>query len=124
MAPVSLGMYLRGALPATTAAALLLAGCGSSGSTPSTQPAAPLAASDAYVVEQYTFQPLTVAPGETVRVVDGDDEPHTVTAEDGSFDTGSFDKSEPGSFTAPTEPGTYKILCKIHPSMHGTLTVR
>ena len=117
-------MDLRKALPATALAALLLAGCGSSESDSTVQPAAPSATGDAYVVEQYTFKPLTVAPGQTVRVVDGDDEPHTVTAEDGSFDTGSFDKSEPGSFTAPTMPGTYKILCKIHPSMHGTLTVR
>jgi len=57
-------------------------------------------------------------------VLDGDDEPHTITAEDGSFDTGAFDKADPGSFTAPSEPGTYDFVCSIHPSMHGTLTVR
>ncbi len=117
-------MHLHEALPAAGVAALLLAGCGSNGSSTPPQPAAPPAAGDAYVVEQYTFAPLTVAPGQTVRVVDGDDEPHTVTAEDGSFDTGSFDMSDPGSFTAPSKPGTYKIVCKIHPSMQGTLTVR
>jgi plastocyanin len=108
---------------AAAVTALLLTGCASSGSSPSAPPA-PHAAGDGYLVKDYTFPPLTAAPGQTVRVVDGDDEPHTLTAEDGSFDTGSFDKSEPGSFTAPSKPGTYPILCKIHPSMHGTLTVR
>ena len=108
---------------AATLTALLLTGCAANGSRPSAPPA-PNAAGDGYVVKDYTFPPLTAAPAQTVRVVDGDDEPHTLTAEDGSFDTGSFDKSQPGTFTAPAKPGTYKIVCKIHPSMHGTLTVR
>ncbi len=119
-------MHLHTVLAAAVAT-LLLTGCGSSESSrssPSAQGAAPSATGDGYLVKNYTFTPLTAAPGQTVRVLDGDDEPHTVTAEDGSFDTGSFDKTEPGSFTAPTTPGTYKIICRIHPSMHGTLTVR
>ena len=107
-------------LLAAAALAVLLTGCASS----SPSPAAPSAAVDGYVVKDYGFAPLTAAPGQTVRVVNGDDEPHTVTAKDGSFDTGSFDKSEPGSFTAPSQPGTYPIVCTVHPSMHGTLTVR
>ena len=112
---------------AAAAAALLLSGCGASDasrSSPSAQPAAPSATGEGYLVKDYTFTPLTAAPGQTVRVLDGDDEPHTVTAEDGSFDTGPCDKTDPGSFTAPTAPGTYKIICRVHPSMHGTLTVR
>lgn len=67
---------------------------------------------------------MTVAPGTKVTVVDGDDEPHTVTADDGAFDTGSLDKTHPGSFTAPSKPGAYAIHCKVHPSMHGTIIVR
>jgi len=108
-------------IPAAVAAALLLSGCGSG--EPSTTSAASTP-DDGYLVQDYTFAPLTASPGQVVRVLDGDDEPHTLTAEDGSFDTGSFDKTEPGTFTAPTKPGTYAFVCSIHPSMHGTLTVR
>jgi plastocyanin len=77
-----------------------------------------------YRVAQYTFPELTVAPGTSVRVVNEDDEPHTVTAEDGSFDTGAFDSDDAGMFTAPPRPGTYRITCTVHPSMHGEIVVR
>lgn len=70
------------------------------------------------------FPALTVAPGARVSVTNGDDEPHTVTATDGAFDTGPFDASSPGAFTAPSTPGTYAITCTVHPSMHGTVVVR
>ncbi len=112
-------MHLPVLVPAAAVAALLISGCGSDGSSAPSTPAG-----DDYLVKDYTFAPLTVAPGQQVRVLDGDDEPHTLTAQDGSFDTGAFDKAEPGTFTAPTKPGTYAIFCKIHPSMRGTLTVR
>ena len=120
---VSLGMrpHPRLAVAAVAALAALLAGCGSGGTGP-TAPAAPPAAG--YVVERYTFPPLSAAPGQTVQVTDADAEPHTVTAQDGSFDTGTFDRDAPGRFTAPTEPGTYAFGCTVHPSMRGTLTIR
>jgi len=70
------------------------------------------------------FPPLTVAPGAVVNVRDDDDEPHTVTADAGGFSTASFDVTSPGEVTAPTTPGTYKIHCSLHPSMHGTIVVR
>ncbi len=63
-------------------------------------------------------------PGQKITIADGDDEPHTVTADDAGFDTGSFDGSAPGSLVAPTTPGVYPVHCTVHPSMHGTLTVR
>lgn len=116
-------MRLRIALTAS-AASMLVAACGGGSDPPPATPAAPPTGDGSYTVQDYTFPPLTVAPGATVRVVDGDDEPHTLTAEDGSFDTGSFDSSKAGSFTAPSQPGDYRFICKIHPSMSGTLTVR
>jgi plastocyanin len=115
-------MRLSLLVPAAAMAALALSGCGSD--EPATPAAAAPVPDDGYLVQDYTFTPIIVSPGQVVRVLDGDDEPHTVTAEDGSFDTGSFDKSEPGTFTAPSKPGTYAFVCSIHPSMHGTLTVR
>ncbi len=126
--------------------ALLLSACGSAGgdassaptageygdsnspqgssAPPAGDPAAGASPTVTYRVADYTFPALTVAPGTRVQVVDGDDESHTVTAEDGSFDTGSFNPDTPGRFTAPTKPGTYRITCTIHPSMHGEIVVR
>lgn len=77
-----------------------------------------------FAVANYMFPPLTVAPGTTIRAVDGDGEPHTVTFDNGSFTTVTFDKTHSVSFTAPTRPGSYAIHCTVHPSMHGTIVVR
>ncbi|MDP9444841.1 MAG: cupredoxin domain-containing protein, partial [Actinomycetota bacterium] len=77
-----------------------------------------------YRVARFQFPAVTVSPGATLRIVDGDSEPHTVTALDGSFDSGSFDPDRPATLTAPTKPGTYKITCTIHPSMEGEIVVR
>ena len=50
--------------------------------------------------------------------------PHTATADDGSFDTGTV---EPGKLKAETEafkqPGTFAYHCTIHAQMHGTVVV-
>lgn len=77
-----------------------------------------------YRVARFQFPALTVSPGATLRIVDGDSEPHTVTAVDGSFDSGSFRPDSPATLTAPTEPGTYKITCTVHPGMEGEIVVR
>ena len=47
---------------------------------------------------------------------------HTVTADDGSFDV-KVGAGSTATFTAPATAGTYQFHCKIHSSMHGTLTV-
>lgn len=105
-------------LPVLAVTVLGTAGCGGA---PTPQPGA---GSGPPVIQDYRFPELTAAPGATVTVVDADGEPHTVTADDGSFDTGSFDSSAPGTFVAPTSPGSYPFHCTVHPSMRGTLTVR
>ncbi len=66
---------------------------------------------------------LTVTVGQTVTVTNVDGAPHTVTANDGSFDTGDIGGGGTGSFVAPTQPGTYDFICTIHPSMTGQLVV-
>lgn len=77
-----------------------------------------------FTVANYLFPALTVAPGGRIRAVDGDEEPHTVTFDDGSFSTVTFDKGHQITFNAPTKPGSYAIHCKVHPNMRGTLVVR
>ena len=75
-------------------------------------------------IADFSFgQPRTVAPGAVVQVSNADAEAHTLTAEDGTFDTGSVDGGTVVSFTAPTVPGTYSFYCDIHPSMTGSLVV-
>ena len=51
-----------------------------------------------------------------------DSAPHTATADDGSFDTGTLEKGKLKSETFK-EPGTYTYYCEIHPTMHGTVEV-
>lgn len=74
-------------------------------------------------ISDFNFTAVTVSPGATVTVENQDDFPHTVTADDGSFDTGNIDSSGSTTFQAPDTPGTYEITCNIHPQMSGTVTV-
>jgi plastocyanin len=103
------------------ATSLGVAGCSQAPSPGTSTTGAP--ASAAFTIKDYTFPELAVAPGQKITVVDADSEPHTVTADDGSFDTGSFDTEAPGMLTAPTTPGVYPVHCTVHPTMHGKLTV-
>lgn len=65
---------------------------------------------------------LTIQVGDTVTWTNADDRPHTVTAGDGSFDSGNIDEGGTFSFTFTT-PGTYAYLCQYHPDMTGTIVV-
>lgn len=67
--------------------------------------------------------PDTIAPGAMVTVINEDDAPHTVTAEDdGGFDV-DVPPGETVTFTAPEEPGEYAVICTYHPEMSGTLVI-
>ena len=118
---------------ALAAVALAAAGCGGGGSSASLPGSAQISKAatagggssrPVLTVSAFQFADITVAPGATIQLVDNDDEPHTVTADDKSFDSTSFDKASPGSLVAPNKPGRYPFHCEVHPSMRGTLTVR
>ena len=64
----------------------------------------------------------TVAVGEEVTVRNDDAVPHTWTADDGSFDSGTIGAGATFTFTFD-EPGEYAYVCTIHPTMSGTITV-
>jgi plastocyanin len=75
-------------------------------------------------IKGFSFgQPVTVAPGATVEVVNTDAAPHNVTAADQSFKTANLNQDEKATFKAPTTPGRYEFTCTIHPEMTGTLIV-
>jgi plastocyanin len=51
-----------------------------------------------------------------------DPTPHTATAKDGSFDSGTL---EPGqTFFLELGPGPVSYVCQIHPEMRGELVPR
>ena len=81
---------------------------------------------DTVVIKNFAFGPatMTVAPGTKITVVNQDRAPHTVTAVNKSFDTGTIAGGKSGQITAPNTPGTYPYICTIHPSMTGTLIVK
>lgn len=66
---------------------------------------------------------MTVEVGTTVTATNYDQEAHTWTADDGTWDSGDLAESASFSFTF-TEPGTYSFHCRPHPTMTGSITVR
>lgn len=70
----------------------------------------------------YDPDPVTIEEGGKVIWVNEDSAPHTATAEDGSFDTGTLEEGKLGSESFK-EPGSYPYICSIHPEMHGTVEV-
>ena len=63
-----------------------------------------------------------VEPGSTITWTNNGDEPHTVTADDGSFDSGVLNPGD--SYTvAFGGQGTVTYHCEIHPEMRGSVTV-
>jgi plastocyanin len=71
------------------------------------------------------YQPsiTTVTVGETVTWRNTTLLPHTVTAIEGTFDSGKLNGGESFSVTF-TKPGTFLYKCLIHPTMKGTVIVR
>jgi plastocyanin len=75
-------------------------------------------------IVEFTYQPdpVVVQVGGKVIWQNQDTAPHTATADDGSFDTGTIEKGKIGSETFK-EAGTFTYFCEIHPTMHGTVEV-
>jgi plastocyanin len=70
----------------------------------------------------YDPDPVTVQVGGKVTWLNQDSAPHTATAEDGSFDTGTLEEGKLESETFK-QAGTYGYVCQIHPDMHGVVEV-
>jgi plastocyanin len=104
---------------------VLVAGCGSSGST-SAATSTTAASPTTITIDNFAFTPksMTVSPGATVTVKNNDSTAHTVTADNKAFDTGPVDAGATKTFTAPTKAGSYPYICSIHPFMKATLVVK
>ena len=83
---------------------------------------APATADVGIVDLAYEPEPVTIAAGGTVTWANTGALPHTVTAEDGSFDSGIVETD--GTFARGfDEVGTFAYLCTLHPGMSGTVEV-
>ncbi len=132
---------------ALVALSLGLAACGDSGSDSTTEaettppasaetttetestesepaPSGEAAKSEKVDIVEFTYQPdpVVVQVGGKVIWQNQDAAPHTATADDDSFDTGTIEKGKIGSETFK-EPGTVAYFCEIHPDMRGTVEV-
>jgi hypothetical protein len=74
------------------------------------------------VIQNFQYLDMVAKAHAVNKVVNKDSAPHTLTADDLSFDTKTIDGNATGEFTAPG-PGAYKIHCVLHPFMTATLTV-
>jgi len=85
-------------------------------------PTAPVGTSVRMAGSRFEPSTLTIAVGETVRWFNDDALPHTVSATDGSWDSGNLPPGQAFErlFDAA---GSYPYLCRYHPGMTGTIEV-
>lgn len=115
-------------LAAVASAVLVTAGAGNPSAVASPHAPAPAVKAVAAItveIKNFTYTPryFTVPPGATVAVRNNDQVIHTITADNGAFNTGNLAQGVPSTFQAPTKPGKYPFHCFHHPYMTGTLTV-
>lgn len=76
-------------------------------------------------IAKFGFSPevLKVPVGTTVTWTNSDPTPHTITADDGGFDSGEVKAG--GTFRQTFDrPGTFSYHCALHPSMRGRVEVQ
>jgi plastocyanin len=107
-------------------ATLVVAAPGATAAPPATPKpvATPAPGSDRVAILDFDYAPLTlsVGVGTTVTWRNEGVAPHTVTAKDGSYDSGFLATGE--EYRRQYEAaGVYEYLCAIHPQMVGTIVV-
>ena len=76
------------------------------------------------LLRDFSFFGLDVKAGTKVLVQNQGQQPHSLTAVDGRFDTGQVQPGRNVEFTVPSQAGTYRIRCVVHPDrMLGELRV-
>ena len=82
-------------------------------------------ATDTIDISDFKYNPeaVTVKAGTEVTWTNSDEAPHTATADDSSFDTGTLDLDDKGTATFD-EPGTYSYYCRFHAFMKATVEVQ
>lgn len=76
------------------------------------------------VIRDFSFSGLEVKAGSNLLVQNRGQQPHTLTADDMTFNTGQVPPGRNVEFGVPSRTGTYKIKCLVHPNrMTGELKV-
>ncbi|HET9341345.1 MAG TPA: cupredoxin family copper-binding protein [Candidatus Eremiobacteraceae bacterium] len=106
VAAVTVGRYAASADSSTTAAV-----------TPTATPML-------VTIKDFAFNPstLSVPVGGSVTFKNLDTASHTASDAAGTWDSGNLDTGQSWTYTF-AKAGTYKIICKYHPSMKGTIVV-
>src|SRR5215207_4396334 len=75
-------------------------------------------------IEDFYFEPpdAAIAPGDKIIWINKGSTPHTVTADDGSFDSGVLNRGDTYTVTF-LGSGTVTYHCAIHPNMVGSVSV-
>jgi plastocyanin len=82
------------------------------------------AAPNTVVIKNFSFspKPITVKTGSTITVINDDNTTHTLTANNGAFNTGDVGGGQDGRITVD-RAGTFAYHCTIHTFMTGTVRV-
>ena len=77
----------------------------------------------AVIFQAFSPSQIDALPGDTIQWSNGSERTHTVTADDGSFDSGPMTS---GTFHHTFDhPGEFTYHCRIHPQrMTGTVVVQ
>jgi plastocyanin len=111
-------------------AALAMAGCGGSSTyaaPPAGCSAATAVATTSVTIQGMAFSPhcIAVAKGAVVTFTNNDTVPHTVTADDGTYNGDLATTGATKVFTHPfSTAGTSNYHCAIHVAMTGTVIVQ
>lgn len=75
-------------------------------------------------IRKHAFVPdkLTIKAGDSVRFVNRDFAPHTVTSDKGKFDSGSLMMNGTTQLKFP-KAGEFPYSCTVHKTMHGRISV-
>ena len=87
--------------------------------------AAPSSATGAVVhIRDDAFLPasLSIKPGDRITFVNDDDDAHTATADDASWDSEGLNQRQKWTH-AFAKAGKIAYHCTVHPMMHGTIVV-
>ena len=97
----------------------------SSNATPTPAATSPSSNASSVSIANFSFSPatLSVSVGTKVTWTNNDTVTHTVTADQGAFDSNNLSPGSSFSFTF-TKAGTYAYHCKIHATMMATIIVK
>lgn len=93
------------------------------GVAPGGESTAQAQAAGAITIDQFQYNPAELAAkaGQAITITNNDDVPHTVTAEDGSFDVTVPEKGS-GTVTVP-KAGKFPYTCSLHSGQHNAASI-